>query len=418
MINAVILSAFAMTACGCFYIIRSGKKYTSLIWALYISLAAIAIYSFLSAVIFRIQNPAIWDFTAFYLYGKVAAEGYNFYDIENFKIVFDSLKLPFTDFGSLREEVVNVGFPYPPPTIFYFLPLGYLSYNTAIIVWTGFNILFVIGCIYLIHNMFFKSERNNGLILVIILFLISTQVRSTIFYSQTNFILLFLLLLMKKKENSRWSGLLLALAIFTKPYMIIFSLYFIFMKKWNSLLIFALSVILMLFITISIIGSETFLAYIFNNSANRLPTWVFSENINQSLHAVLLRHNIISVSKSYIYMTISMIILGLTTMVILLLRKKNKAGLIWVYLLLVGLLLYPGTLTYYGVILLFIVFSFMFDEMGNSIKPWIYIPLMGIFFLLSSLSVFLLICFLLLVSVLITFKDYLAKEFIVFHKFV
>src|SRR6185437_11701149 len=92
------------------------------------------------------------------------------------------------------------------------------------------------GCIYLVHSLFFKEYKLNGLILVSILLFTLPQTRGTIFYTQTNFILLFLLLLMYKHSDKKWAGIFLAIAFFTKPYMLIFILFFIIKKNWNSIL--------------------------------------------------------------------------------------------------------------------------------------------------------------------------------------
>lgn len=417
MIHEILLPFVGMLACGCYYTIKKDSfRFVPLAWGIYALLLAVALYSFLSAVLFRIQNPAIWDFTAFYLYGKVAASGYNFYLPESYQHVLNTINLPFKDIGSLQEEVVNVGFPYPPPTILYFLPLGFLSYKTALVTWSLINLFFVIACIYLMYDMFLKSDKLNGLVLVCILFLLSTQVRSTIFYSQTNFILLTLLLLMRRNENSGLSGIFLTLAIFTKPYLAIFSLYFIFTKRWKSVVYMIISAVVISLITLVIVGQDTFVSYFLNNSASRLPKWVFSEGINQSLHAVLLRANLISLDKPIVYASIVGIIMSIIIVPLFHLVKSKKTDLLWVYLLLVGLILYPGTLSYYGVLLYFILFMFIADNQPFMIEYKWYIPFAGIYLYLSMVSVFSLICFLIVVTIVITFRKFIDNKSDIFHK--
>ena len=213
---------------------------------------------FIGSAIYRISHPQVYDFTAFYLYGKVAASGYDFYLPENLHIVFNTLHLPLLDYRGFTEEIVNVGFLYPPPTILLFTPLGFLSYNTALICWTIFNLFFALGCIYLIYDLFFKAYKLNGLMLVAILFFLFSPVRSTVSFSQTNFILLFLLLLMKKYSDRKFAGILLALALFTKPYMIIFGLIFILRKQWKTLIYFIMSSFILVGLTVLLFGKRTF----------------------------------------------------------------------------------------------------------------------------------------------------------------
>ncbi len=388
----------SIVTCLGFYFFKSrpSRKY---IWISYSLIAAIFLI-FIGIGIYRIYHPQLWDFTAFYLYGKVAAAGYNFYLPENFHIVFNTLRLPFSENpGGFVDSVVNVGFPYPPPTIMYFTLLGAFSYHTALIVWTTFILIFLFGSIYLIYNMFLKEYRLKGLVLVTIIFLIFSQVITTISFSQTNFILLFLLLLMKKYSDKKFAGIFLALAIFTKPYMIVFGLFFLIRKQWKTLGYFILSSFIIVGCTMLFFGKEVFLSYIFNNPSKRLPHWVFSEDVNQSLNAVLIRLKLITIDNPVVYVYISIGLILLTAFYLFYLLKRKLYDYIWVVLLLVGLMLYPGTLSHYGVLLLFIIFQFFDEKKELGFNSYLNIPIIGIFYYLSSVSLFACICFLLIVLI-------------------
>jgi hypothetical protein len=368
----------------------------------------------------------MWDLPAFYLYGKVAAGGYNFYQPENFHTVFNSLQSIYSNFADLDyfiDEVVNVGFPYPPPTMLYFMPLGFLSFNTALILWTVFISLFLFGSIYLVYTLFLKESKLNGLMLVAILFFLFSPVRSTLFYTQTNFILLFLLLLMKKYAETKYAGILLALAIFTKPYMIIFAFTFIIYKNWNAIIYFILSSIAIAGLAATFFGISAFTNYLFNNSVHRLPQCVFSEEINQSLHEVLIRAGLISADNPLTYTYIAIGILLLTLTYLLFLLKRKLYDCIWAILLLIGLILYPGTLSYYGVLLLFIIFQFFDKKNQLGFNAFWNIPITGIFFCLSAFSVFTSICFLLVIVILkslnffLTINPFVPTKNLVFNSF-
>lgn len=396
--QSYFISFLAVVTCICFYYLQNKENsYKKIIWIVYSSIFVSALLIFISSAIFRIYNPQVWDFTCFYLYGKVAALGYNFYSPENFQAIFKSIDIPFqqSELGGFINEVVNVGFPYPPPTILYFMPLGYLSFKSALFVWTIFNIIIVISCIYLIYDLFLKSYRLNGLFLVSILFFILGPSLSTISFSQTNFILLLLLLLMKKFEDRNISGIFLAIAFFTKPYMIIFGLFFLIRLKWKPILYCALSTILILGVTMIMVGKEPLVSYIIDNPSQRIPSIMFYEGINQSLHSVLLRSNFISLNESKIFIFIASGVLILTILHLLYLVRKKFYDYIWAILLLVGLLLYPGTLSYYGTLFLFIIFQFFDEKKQLGFKQSLNIPIIGIFFFLSTISVFSTILFLL-----------------------
>lgn len=398
-----IIGFLAILACVCFYLLKSDqKKLKTFIWITYTSVFAIAFYLALDQVIKIINNPPIWDFPAFYLYGKVAAGGYDFYQPENFHTVFDSLQAIYSNFAGLDYfilEVVNVGFPYPPPTMLYFMPLGFLPFDTALILWTIFISLFLFGSVYLVYTLFFEKYKLNGLMLVATLFFLFSPVRSTLYYTQTNFILLFLLLLMKKYGDTKYAGIFLALAIFTKPYMIIFIVALILYKNWNAIIYFILSSIAIVGLAVSFFGTAAFTNYLFNNSVHRLPKEVFSEGINQSLHAVLIRADLISPDKSLTYIYISIGVLLATLVYLLFLVKRKLYDYIWAVLLLIVLIIYPGTLSYYGVLLLFIIFQFFDKKNQLGFSAFWNIPIIGIFYGLSVFSVFTSICFLLIVVV-------------------
>jgi hypothetical protein len=392
------IAMLAIISSVCYYYIKSDKSdYKKLIWAVHSSLFFVTASIFIFSAFNRINNPQVWDFTCYFLWGKVAALGYNFYLPENSQIVLKTLDIPFqsSDLGGFMTEVVNVGFAYPPPTIFYFLPLGYFSYKTALTLWTLFNLIIVSGCLLLIYDQFFRKAKLNGVLLLGTLFFILGPCLSTISFSQTNFILLFLLLLMKKFENNPVNGLFLALAFFTKPYMIIFGLFYLFRSKWKSILYCAVSAVGIIGMTLLVFGKEPIISYIVDNPSHRFPSLMFHEAINQSLHAVLLRNGIISLDSPLVFIIIASGVLILTLVYLFVLIKKRLYDHIWVVLLLVGLLLYPGTLYYYGTLLLFIIFQFFDEKKPLGFKQSLNIPIIGIFFFLSTISVFSTILFLL-----------------------
>lgn len=412
LLYTIFIGIAAMITCWCYYMLKTGKiANRTWIWIIYSILFVFAFLFFVSPVIERIQTPVLWDYTAFYLYGKIAAEGHNFYLPENFHNAFNAAHLPFTHYKAFTEEVLNVGFPYPSPTILYFIPLGYVPYNIGLIYWTIFILLFAFGSIYLIYSMFFKDDKLNGLMLVTILFFISTHVRSTILCTQTNFILLFLLLLMRKYSDQKIAGIFLAFAFFTKPYMLIFGLFFLLTGRWKAIAYFMTSSLLIVASTILIIGKETFFSYFSSNATTRLPDWAFSQPVNQSLHAVLLRANIITIENPFVYLIIVALLLTIIVGYLLFLFKQKQYDYIWVVLLLAGLISYPGTLSHYAVLLFFIIFQFFNTNKPLGINMNLNIPLIGIFYLISTVSVFSALCFLLAIVIIISIKQYLPLRY-------
>jgi glycosyl transferase family 87 len=391
----------SLAACFCFYLLR-GKEFNlkNIIWIAYLVLLVVAAYLFIDKIIDRINHPAIWDFTAFYVYGKVAASGANFYLPENYHQIYPSLQLPPSFYQEISLEVLNVGFPYPPATMLYFAPLALLPYKTALICWSIFNLFFVAGCIYLCYDQFFRKDKWNGLILVACLFFLFPPVKTTVSYSQTNFILLFYLLLIRKYSDKKISGIFLALALFTKPYMAVFGLFLLLKKNWGAIAYSILSAVVLSGLALLVFGKAPYVSYISENPAHRLPPETFSEGINQSLHATLLRSGVISMEESSAYVYIAAVILLLTAVYLLFLIRKKLYDYILAVLLLVALLLYPGTLNFYGVVLLIIIFQFFSEKNELGFNQYRNFFIIGIVYALSTYFLFSCVCFLLAILML------------------
>ena len=395
------ISFLTILACCCYYYLdRVKNSYKPIIQIIYLFILIFVLYRFYSTVNYRINIFFVWDFTAWFLWGKVAAQGLNFYLPESSQIIYNTLNLPAANFEEFVDAIVNVGFLYPPPTMLYFWALGYMPLDLALKVWTSFIIIFLFACIYLVYIEFFRKDRLNGFMLASILVLILPMVNFTIVCSQTNFILLFYLLLLRKYADHKFAGVLLALAFFTKPFMLIFGLFFLLSKNWKAIAYFIVSALVISGITAFAFGIDTFMSYFFNNTTQRLPAWTFSEDVNQSLHAALLRANLISIDKPHVYLIIASIVLVATVIYLLYLQKRKQSDYIWAILLLVGLLIYPGTLNYYGVVLLFVTFQFFTTEKPLGLNLYLLIPVIGIFYYLNSVSVFASICLLLVIVVL------------------
>lgn len=390
-------------ACICFFLLKNRGSLPKFIriafWALFITAISFFIYRVVTVII----DPYMYDFTAFFLWGKTAAQGYDFYLPQNLQTVFHSLELPAGHYDVFYEEIVNVGFLYPPPTMLYFAPLGFLSYKPAVVCWAIFNALFAFGCIYLVYDLLFKKYKLYGLLFVTIVFVFFKPVLQTVSFLQTNFIVLFYLLLVKKYLDKGIAGVFLALAMFTKPYMAIFIIYFIIRRNRQAILYFLISSIAIAGITMLFFGLAPFKSYLFHSPTLRIPDWVYSEIVNQSLHAVLIRLGLITGGKSLMYIQVVAVIVLLSVFYLVYLVRRELYEFVIPFLLVIGLLLYPGTLMYYGVLMLFIIFQF-FDQRTQLAINNVYLAtgIVAIFAYLSAVSTFLAICFLLLVIVVIS----------------
>jgi hypothetical protein len=204
-------------------------------------------------------------------------------------------------------------------------------------------------------------------------------------------------LLIHKLGRKPVSGVIVAIAMFTKPYMVILVLIFIIRREWKTVAYFVFGSAIIAGISVLAFGLPLFESYLFDNVSHRIPDFVYTEGINQSMHAVLLRANVITRDQPLSYSVIMLGFIGLTVLYLRFLAGRRFYDFILAVLLLVGLIAYPGTLSYYGVLLLYVVFQF-FDERSHLyLGAGFVAPVVAIIYYLCTFSLFSAICFLLTV---------------------
>jgi hypothetical protein len=165
----------------------SGRRARAALLGLGLGIAVIASYWLRWSV--RFIRPDEWDFLCFYLNGPVAAHGLNFYDRGVFAEVFRQISIPYAPSRGFVNGYLNITFPYPPPTIFLFMPLGYLDYASANILWLGFVLLTFVLCVYVAYRVFLSPYGMNGLVLAAALLLVLPMTSRVFRYEQTTFLL-------------------------------------------------------------------------------------------------------------------------------------------------------------------------------------------------------------------------------------
>ena len=121
-------------------------------------LAAILLssWSLLLKIFHNIAQPPEWDFLYFWLPGKVAAQGLNFYEPEHARQLAQALFTPSSDF---TREILDTGFWYPSPSIFLFLPLGWFDVHTALSIWSVFHLTVLVASIFWLWKIFLKDAN-------------------------------------------------------------------------------------------------------------------------------------------------------------------------------------------------------------------------------------------------------------------
>jgi hypothetical protein len=322
----------------------------------------------LRSIINSYSSIPIWDYLCFYLFGNIGAVSRDFYNPEISKQVFDNLNLLHLVHDGYISEIVNVGFWYPPTSMIIFLPLSYFDLQTGYIIWQSVMILALLGSVILILKIYFPILNFKSKILtlrflsIFSLTMLFPSFTSSISTGQTLSMFLCILLLAIININNYKSGILIALLIIIKPLGVLFALYFLFKKKWKSLLAFSITSGIILIITIMMFGYQPFVDYFLSSPTSRIPSEIFYEEINQSLNAVILRlyHGYFpTLEEQYFKWAIylgSLIIVVVTIYKSVRFSKQYSLFSFIIYIPM-ALLVYPGTLSPSIILLLPVVIS-------------------------------------------------------------
>jgi hypothetical protein len=332
-----LLPLYVAIAYGCY--IKTNKFSKYILVGLSISSLLIYIHYYI-----LFMEPALWDYTCFYLYGYVAKSGLNFYSPESYHDILNHLSLPIKLNDGFIREVIDVGCVYPPPSIFLFYPLGYFSFMESFYLWKGIQFLFFLIAIIVIAKTFFKSVNTTNLMISVVFMSLAISSFLTVIYSSKIYILISLLVLAYSNSDNNKGGIFLSFAIFIKPFAAALFLWFVINKNFKSVASFLICSLALSFITFLVFGFEPFYEYFFNNPTLRLPESLFRESGNESTFAMFNRlfpANLYYAKMGYwIFNTICAI-----AFIILYATMKNKnmkRDISWVLIVVFTLFFYPA----------------------------------------------------------------------------
>ncbi len=297
----------------------------------------------------RVQKPPVFDFIANWLPARAAAHGLNFYDPASYRGVA-------SNYGSdFKAEILDVGFWYPPPTMLFMLPMGVLSIDQAAMLWYVLLVLSLAACLLLLWRTFFPGSGPAGLLGCAALVLLLRSTFSTLGFAQTNFLeLLWLVAFWRDRDRAR-GGLWLAFAAVTKPFALVLVAFLAIRRRWAGMATaFATHVVSIpvAFLAFGAVHSPT---YFRSNPASRLPAYVYSQDVNQSLWGTLLRMRDLDVTPFSGQVRNEMLVaagLFLAPTAWAAFRRGLDERLLFGLVLVSGLVLYPVSLEHYSVVLL------------------------------------------------------------------
>jgi hypothetical protein len=307
--------------------------------------------AFAGTVLFRLRQPSEWDFLGFWLHARSAVNGLNFYDPASIA----RWELPIPVDGAFREEILEIAFWYPPPSMLLLAPLGWLSWPQALAFWSLLQSACLAAGIVLLHRIVFAGKGVAELVVTSAMVLIASGTILTVLYAQTTFMLLLAFLLFWHFRHRPLGGVFLALSMFIKPFVGILVCWLLLRKQWPALRGFFLACLVFVLASVVAFGPQTFASYVVDLSSETKPHWIYDQDTNQSLLGLFLRlAGAICGGADCLrflpYVVSAVLITGLTAWVAFRLRDDDERVLV-ALLLLLGFLVYPVTQSFYGVLL-------------------------------------------------------------------
>lgn len=193
------------------------------------------------------KSSKISDFRDYYRASGLMTEQKDIYHFEEIKelsqnyTLEDLFKTPglIDKLESLKGEVAS--YIYPPTFAFLLIPLTYLSYEKASLIFFLVNFVCLLGAIYFLRNLL--PPGNYTHILFVSLLFNFRFLENHANNNQVAFILLFLILFSIHTKNPFLSGWMLSLATIIKLTPLIFILYFIYERKYKVIFYFGLGLL-------------------------------------------------------------------------------------------------------------------------------------------------------------------------------
>ena len=314
---------------------------------------ALLLITFANEIHERTRIVPEWDYLAFWLYGKVAAQGQDFYLPQNYHQAMSGM----TYSKDFQDEILDVGMRYLPPTIFMFLPLGWMDQGTGLAYWYALQLLALAAAIWLLWKEFMPALGWAGLAACASLTLLFWPTHMSFHVAQTIPMLLLFALLFWRHRTRGVSGIWIIAGFFVKPILGILFLFSVWKRQWKAMLFAALALLAAVVATIAVFGLRPFASYGSHGPLDRFALKLYVQTVNQSLFSWVLRLTRDNLDRPVsffnpVFVTLALLLLGITVWLLYRARKSTQDDVELALLLPLGLLLYPNTLNSYAMLLL------------------------------------------------------------------
>lgn len=337
----------------------AGPRRRAIIDGIVLGAAAVFVARGANVVRMNLRDIEEWDFQAFWVWGRAVALGLNPYLPDS--IAQAAATSGMTPDKLFVDQVLGAAFPYPPPTMLLLRPFAGFTLQTGIVLWYLFHLACLGLCLRLLWTLLFPGSGLMGLALVTAMLVGIRSTQTTLHLAQTNFLLLAILLLYWRQRDRAWGGVWLAIGMAVKPWVAILTLLPLVRRRYRVLVAWG-AASLGLFAAAAVAFGPTMVeSYLRLPAVARMPTRYFSSVVNQSLLATILR---LSAGKESVHLDprqsptallLFAVIGGALTLATMWLAWRlgpRRDDLAFCLNVVLALLLYPGTLYHYSMMLL------------------------------------------------------------------
>jgi hypothetical protein len=168
-----------------------------------------------------------------------------------------------TDPESLKGKYINSN-THPPTSVILLSPFGLLDYLDAIFIWNILSLILLIGTLRIVSTKLRLAPSPWSMLVIVCLLLVSNPFRIQMNHGQLNIAILFLIVCAWAFDRSGrvcFAGAAIAIATMIKIIPAFLLLYFVLMRRWISLLVALLTILVVTSITVVIIGFPAFIDY-------------------------------------------------------------------------------------------------------------------------------------------------------------
>lgn len=304
----------------------------------------------------KIADPTGWDFQALWLYGRVADSGQNPY----LPGPYPAMAGPGPFNQDFREEVLEVGAVYPPPTLLLFGTVGWLPLRVAIVPWMVLQAIAFIGMVILLWRIFMPDRGGWGLALMFTLALLLASTIATFGHGQVNFLAVLCVLAAWRTRQRAISGAWIVASTILKLMYGVLWLYPVLRGRWRSCVGIIVASVVALAASAIAFGWRMLGTYVTDNPVqHRMPSYYFTTYVNQSLLGASIRlmpypRPVLGPPIHHPLYIISALIVTMITVWLAARLPRTAEGedAAFTLLILAGMLIYPWTISNYFVLLL------------------------------------------------------------------